>query len=48
MSGVLEAPIDFLEAEFRDKCKAIISEPDQIVAKDYVNSYLYLKNHINL
>ena len=48
LSGVLEIPNDFLEVEFRDKCKVIITEPEHLLAKDYVTSYLYIKNQISL
>lgn len=46
LSGVLDIEEDYLDAEFRKKCEEIISEPEKITAKDYVESYLLLKHSI--
>jgi len=46
LSGVLDVQEDYLDAEFRKKYEEIISEPEKITAKDYVESYLLLKHSI--
>ena len=38
---------DYLEQELRTKCQLIIPEPEEVEAKDCVNTYLYLKDRFH-
>lgn len=47
LSGVLNAPIDFLDDDVRNKYEAIIADPSKINSSEYVQSYLLLKNKVD-
>jgi hypothetical protein len=42
-SGVLDIAEDYLEPEFRAKCKQIIPDPSDVEPRDSAEAYKYLK-----
>lgn len=46
LSGVLGVEDDFLTSEFRDRCQAILPNPEDIVPNTYVEAFLQIKYSI--
>ena len=43
LAGVLNAPIDYISRDIRDKLEAIIPEPEKVKPDDFVQAYLLIK-----
>ena len=47
VSSVLDVDDDYIDVNFREQCKQIIEKPEEIVSKDCVNAFIYLKETYN-
>lgn len=46
VSGIYNAPTDYLDSTIRTECEKFLKHPEELLAKDYVESYLLLKYSI--